>query len=80
MKTCWFVVVEASGAWWVDCEGRAYGPLASKSEALDYARTIAVTYGDPRRRSDVWAANGDGKFELVWSGPPPAAEAAGPSG
>ena len=73
MKTCWFVVIQANGAWWVDCEGRAYGPFAARDQALEYARKAAVTFGDPARRSDIWAPSSDnGKFELVWSGPAPA--------
>jgi hypothetical protein len=72
MKTCWFVVIQANGAWWVDCEGRAYGPFGAKDQALQHAREIAVTYADPARRSDIWAPTSEGKLELIWSGPPPA--------
>jgi hypothetical protein len=72
MKTCWFVVIESRGAWWVDCEGRAFGPLESREEAQDYARKLAETYGDPERRSDVWVPDDQGKLRLTWSGPAPA--------
>jgi hypothetical protein len=72
MKTCWFVVIESQGAWWVDCEGRAFGPLASKAEAQDYAHKLVGTHGDPARRSDIWVPDADGRLRLTWSGPEPA--------
>lgn len=72
MKTCWFVVIRANGAWWVDCEGHAFGPMDDKQEAARLAQKIAETYGDPERRSDVWVPNEAGKHELVWSGAEPA--------
>ena len=74
MKTCWFVVIQANNAWWVDCEGRAYGPMSDRDEAARLARKIAETYADPGRRSDVWVPNDEGKHELVWSGKAPQRE------
>ena len=71
MKTCWFVVIHANGAWWVDCEGRAYGPFASNDQAREYAQKIAVTFADPSRRSEVWAPGEQGKLKLIWSGADP---------
>lgn len=68
MKTCWFIVIESLGAWWVDCEGKAYGPFASGDEARAEARRIAMTYGDAGRLSQVYAADEHGTQRLVWSG------------
>ena len=71
MATCWFIVIESRGAWWVDCEGHAYGPLENKDEAIRYARKIAEIYGDPKRQALVWAPQREAKPELIWSGPKP---------
>jgi hypothetical protein len=71
MVTCWFIVIESGGRWWVDCEGRAYGPLDAKHEAMGYARKIAETYGDPKRQSQVWVPRSGGRPELIWSGSKP---------
>lgn len=72
MKTCWFVVIRANGSWWVDCEGRAFGPMSNREEAVQYARKFAVAYGDPERRSDVYVQEEKGRPVLIWSGPEPA--------
>jgi hypothetical protein len=71
MKTCWFIIIESLGAWWVDCEGKAYGPFDSSAEAAIAAKRIALTYGDDTRRSDVYAGTA-GEQRLIWSGPAPA--------
>lgn len=70
MKTCWFIVIESMGAWWVDCEGKAYGPFASDDEARSEACRIASVYGDSGRMSQVYAADQHGTQQLIWSGVP----------
>jgi hypothetical protein len=72
MKTCWFIVIESCGSWWVDCEGKAYGPVSSKEQAVTEAKKLARIFGDPERRSDLWSPDDSGKLQLVWSGEPPA--------
>jgi hypothetical protein len=67
MKTCWFIVIESQGAWWVDCEGRAYGPVPSKEQAAKEAIKLAKIFGDPERRSEIWSPDDDGKLTVVWS-------------
>lgn len=71
MKTCWFIVIESMGEWWVDCEGKAYGPFESREDAESEAKYIALTYGDETRRSQVFAAEENGGHRLIWSGPVP---------
>lgn len=72
MKTCWFIVIESMGDWWVDCEGKAYGPFETKDDAEYEAKYIAMTYGDQARRAQVFAAEENGAHRLIWSGPVPA--------
>jgi hypothetical protein len=70
MKSCWFVVIRAPTAWWVDCEGKAYGPFETREEAAESAVHLARAFGDPERRSDVYVPDDSQKLRLVWSGPP----------
>ena len=72
MKTCWFVVIRTPSAWWVDCEGKAYGPFSTREEAAEDAVRLAQAFGDPARRSDVYVPDDDSKLKLVWSSPPKA--------
>lgn len=72
MKTCWFIVIKTPSAWWVDCEGKAYGPFSSREDAAENAVRLAEAYGDPGRRSDVYVPDETAKLKLVWSsGPQP---------
>ena len=66
MKTCWFIVIESMGSWWVDCEGKSYGPFDTRDDAQAEARRIANTDGDEGRRSEVFAPTDDGSHRLVW--------------
>jgi hypothetical protein len=71
MQTCWFIVIESMGQWWVDCEGKPYGPFESQDEAEVEAKRIAITYGDQARRSEVFVAEPDGSHRHIWSAPDP---------
>lgn len=72
MKTCWFIVVYSRDTWWVDCEGKSYGPFPSPDEAQREASRLAEVFGDPSRQSLVFAPDVDGRQGLVWTGPDPA--------
>lgn len=72
MKTCWFIVIESMGSWWVDCEGKPYGPFDSSTDAAVAAKRIALTYGDDHHRSQVYAGAPHGGHQLIWTGPDPA--------
>jgi hypothetical protein len=75
MKSCWFVVIQTPSAWWVDCEGKAYGPFDTREAAADEAIRLAQAFGDPARRSDVYVPDDSNKLRLVWSEPPRASSA-----
>lgn len=66
MRTCWFIVIESTGRWWVDCEGKAYGPMSSEQEARAEAVRIARTYGDPKRQSIVYAPDRAKGHVAIW--------------
>lgn len=75
MKSCWFIVIRTPSAWWVDCEGKAYGPFETRELAASNAVHLGQAFGDPGRRSDVYVPDDEDKLTLVWSGMPQAPRA-----
>ena len=71
MQTCWFVVIHSNGRWWVDCEGTSYGPFTSRDEAAIEGAVLARTFGDDRRRAEVWAPDEHGRMKRIWVGADP---------
>ena len=69
MRTCWFIVIESMDAWWVDGEGKAYGPFETRDEAKIEAIRIAITYGDADRRSEVFVTDENGTPRRIWAAP-----------
>jgi hypothetical protein len=70
MTSCWFIVIRCLDAWWVDCEGKGYGPFddleVAKAEAIELVRV----FGDTERHNVVYAPSDDGKLHIVWSSIP----------
>ena len=71
MKTRWFLVIVSQGQWWVDCEGRAFGPFESCEVAVSDAVRYAEVFEDPDRQSQIWAPDETGRMSRVWSGAQP---------
>jgi hypothetical protein len=67
-SSCLYLVLQARGHWWVEREGKSFGPCADKDEAIDSAFKIIQLFGDPARSAEVWAPDEDGKMQLVWKG------------
>lgn len=65
MKTCWFLVVQSMDQWWVDCEGKSYGPFETAQHATANAFRFAEIFGDVGRKAQVFAADEDGKMRQV---------------
>jgi hypothetical protein len=65
VRTNWFIVIQANGAWWVDNEGHGFGPFPSRGvaaiEAVNYARTL----GDPSRQALIYWPDDTGKMTLI---------------
>lgn len=70
-RTCWFLVVKVNEQWWVDCEGKGYGPFETREEAAENARRLAVIFGDESRQAQVWAPDDEGHMHITWQGPNP---------
>ena len=65
MKTNWFIIYEALGAWWIDNEGTDFGPFTSREVAGVEALTIAQTFGRRDRRNLVFWPDENGKQQLA---------------
>lgn len=68
MKTRWFLVIRSSEQWWVDCEGRSFGPFDGAEEATAAAVRYAEVFTDEERESQVWSPDEMGRMRQVWSG------------
>ncbi|MGN6100196.1 MAG: hypothetical protein ACTHOR_03535 [Devosia sp.] len=62
----WYLVVESMGKWWVDCEGKPFGPFDELSEATDGAIRLAEVFGDVHKKLQVMVPDGRGHFEVAW--------------
>lgn len=60
-QTAWFIVIESLGAWWVDFEGKPYGPFEDEAAALEGAKRVSSAFGDSSRESRVLVRGSDGR-------------------
>lgn len=67
-STCLYIVVRVGDQWWVDREGKSYGPCDTRNEAESAAFQLIELFGDPARPVEVWSPNDDAKIRLVWKG------------
>ncbi len=66
MPSSLYVVIESMGKWWVDLEGKAYGPFETKSKAIDEGRSLARFAAHSGKHSEVLAANDTGRYIVLW--------------
>ena len=67
MKTRWFLVVRSTDQWWVDCEGKSFGPFETVDEATTSAIRYAEIFTDNTRQSQVWAPDETGRMQQAWA-------------
>ena len=70
MITSWFLVIKVNSQWWVDCEGKAYGPFEEKEMAITNAIRFAEIFGDVSRECQVWAPDDEGRMRQISSARP----------
>jgi hypothetical protein len=66
LSSSWFIVVFSNGQWWVDHEGKPYGPYAGAAEATDGAVRLARSIGG-ERNWEVFAPGAEDRHILVAS-------------
>lgn len=64
LSSTWFIVVFSNGQWWVDHEGKPYGPYASADEASEGAVRLARFISEDSKW-EVFAPGADGRHVLV---------------
>jgi hypothetical protein len=64
-KTVFFVYFSRDN-WWVDFNGQAAGPYATKAAAIASAVPLAEAVKTIGRRAEILAPGDDRRYELVW--------------
>jgi hypothetical protein len=67
MSRALFVVILSRDSWWVDFEGKAHGPFASRETAADEARQLAQFSAHSGRESEVLVPDDSGRHRVIWS-------------
>lgn len=67
VSSCLYIVLQVGGEWWVDREGKSYGPCETQQDAEDAAIKLIELFGDPARPAQLWSPGKDGRVHLVWS-------------
>ena len=66
MASLLYVVIESCAKWWVDLEGKAYGPYASKDQAIEEGRSLARFAAHSGKHSELLAQNNGGRYIVLW--------------
>jgi hypothetical protein len=61
-----YLVLQSRQKWWVDFEGRTFGPFTSRELAVREATTMARFSADTGRPSQVRAQDDTGKMQVEW--------------
>lgn len=67
MSRALYVVIRSRESWWVDFEGRAYGPFADREAAAAEARQSAQYAAHSGRDSEVLVPDDDGRHRVAWN-------------
>lgn len=67
MASALFVVILSRDSWWVDFEGKAHGPFATREEAAEEARDLAQFCAHSGRHSEVLVPDDSGRHRVVWT-------------
>lgn len=65
-----YIVVLSLGKWWVDFEGKPYGPFSSQEMARLEAISLSRFLTHSGRQSEVWVADAKGNASKVWESSP----------
>ncbi len=65
-----YIVVQSLGKWWVDFEGRPYGPFSSREMARLEGISLARFLTHSGRSSEVWAVDDTGVCRREWQSEP----------
>ena len=66
IPTAIYIVIESRGGWYVDFEGKSYGPFADSETAVIEAGDLAKFSAHAGRRSQVHVPDGLGSYRIAW--------------
>lgn len=66
VTTALYIVIESRSRWWVDFEGRAHGPYATREDAVIEAGDLARFSAHSGRRSQVHVPDDEGRYRIAW--------------
>ena len=66
MARALYVVIFSRDSWWVDFEGRAHGPYATRELAAAEAKSLAQFAAHSGKSSEVLVPDDTGRHRVVW--------------
>jgi hypothetical protein len=66
-RVTWYIVIFSKGRWWIDCEGKPYGPFDNEADAIAEGPKFITLMGNPDHRNDLYVRDDDGRYRVVWS-------------
>lgn len=66
MPSSLYVVIESREKWWVDLEGKAHGPYASKQQAREEGEQLARFAAHMGKHSELLVQDESGRYRVVW--------------
>jgi len=63
-----YLIVYALQNWWIDIDGRSFGPFFDKETAMLDAIEMARKFGDPGVQIELWAPDEGGRNRVMWKG------------
>lgn len=67
MAKALYLVIHSRDNWWIDFEGKAHGPYASRENAALEAQSLARFQAHSGRAAEVLVPDEQGKYWVVWS-------------
>lgn len=67
MSKSLYLVIQSRNAWWVDLEGHASGPYATREDAAMEARDQARFAAHSGEDGEVLVPDEEGRYWVVWS-------------
>ena len=66
MARALFVVIKSQGSWWVDFEGKAFGPQQTMDQAVESGMELARYCAHTGRRTELLAPDAGGRYSVLW--------------
>lgn len=66
MPSSLYVVIKSLEKWYVDLEGKAHGPFATKAQAIEEGRSLARFAAHAGKHSELLAQNETGRYIVLW--------------